>query len=74
MLSWIKTKDKKGLISNDSKNLSHEKIFQSLFKERLDEIIELTDETNFDRLIYYFKGDCSRKKFDSFKNEIKPFE
>ena len=74
MLSWIRTKDKKGLISNDSKNLSHEKIFQNLFKERLDEIIELTDETNFDRLIYYFKGDCSRKKFDSFKNEIKPFE
>ena len=74
MLSWIKTKDKKGLISNDSKNLSHEKIFQNLFKERLDEIIELTDETNFDRLIDYFKGDCSRKKFDSFKNEIKPFE
>ena len=74
MLSWIETKDKKGLISNDSKNLSHEKIFQNLFKERLDEIIELTDETNFDRLIYYFKGDCSRKKFDSFKNEIKPFE
>ena len=74
MLSCIKTKDKKGLISNDSKNLSHEKIFQNLFKERLDEIIELTDETNFDRLIYYFKGDCSRKKFDSFKNEIKPFE
>ena len=74
MLSWIKTKDKKGLISNDSKNLSHEKIFQNLFKERLDEIIELTDETNFDRFIYYFKGDCSRKKFDSFENEIKPFE
>ena len=74
MLSCIKTKDKKGLISNDSKNLSHEKIFQNLFKERLDEIIELTDETNFDRLIHYFKGDCSRKKFDSFKNEIKPFE
>ena len=74
MLLWIKTKNQKGLISNDSKNLSHEKIFQSLFKERLDEIIELTDETNFDRLIYYFKGDCSRKKFDSFKNEIKPFE
>ena len=74
MLSWIRTKDKKGLISNDSKNLSHEKIFQNLFKERLDEIIELTDETNFDRLIYYFKGDFSRKKFDSFKNEIKPFE
>ena len=74
MLLWIKTKNQKGLISNDSKNLSHEKIFQNLFKERLDEIIELTDETNFDRLIYYFKGDCSRKKFDSFKNEIKPFE
>ena len=74
MLLWIKTKNQKGLISNDSKNLSHEKIFQNLFKERLDEIIELTDETNFDRLIYYFKGDCSRKKFDSFKNVIKLFE
>ena len=74
MLLWIKTKNQKGLISNDSKNLSHEKIFQNLFKERLDEIIELTDETNFDRLIYYFKGDCSRKKFDSFKNGIKLFE
>ena len=74
MLSWIKTKNKKGLIIKDSKNLSHEKIFQNLFKERLEEIIQLTDETNFDRLIYYFKDDCSRKKFDSFKNEINFFE
>ena len=42
--------------------------------ERFDEIIELTDETNFDDLIYYFKGDTARKIFDDFKNGMKLLE
>ena len=42
------------LINNDSKNLSHKKIFKKHLNERFDEIIRLADETNFDDLIYYF--------------------
>ena len=38
------------------------KKFTKKNKERFDEIIKLTDETNFDNLTYYFKGDSSRKK------------
>ena len=32
------------------------------------------DETNFEDLICYFKGDSSSKKFDDFKNGIRLFE
>ena len=38
------------------------KKFTKKKKERFDEIIKLMDETNFDNLIHYFKGDSSRKK------------
>ena len=43
-------------------------------KERFDEIIiKLTDETNFDDLILYFKNESVRKISDDSKNEIKLF-
>ena len=45
-----------------------EKNFQEFSKERLKEILELTNETNFD-LIYYYKN-MSRKKFYGFDNAI----
>ena len=32
------------------------------------------DETNFDDLIYYFKGDSNGKRLDDFENWIKLFE
>ena len=38
------------------------KKFTKTNKERFDEIIKLTEETNFDNLIHYFKGYSSRKK------------
>ena len=56
------------LINNDGKNLYFKEIFEKRFRERFDEIIELTNETNFDDLTYYFKGD--RKRFDDFENGI----
>ena len=56
------------LVTN-GENLSFRKIFENLFKKRFDEIIELTDETNFDDLTYYFKNG-KRKRFDDFKNGI----
>ena len=45
----------------------------NLFQERLDEIIELIDETNFDDLMYYFRDDIGTKNFYNFKNGIKLF-
>ena len=62
------------LINNDGKKLSHKEIFQELFRERFDEILELTDEKKMDNLIYYFKDDISRKSFDEFENGIQLFE
>ena len=38
---------KVGLINNDGKNLSDNKIFEESFKERFGEATELTVETNF---------------------------
>ena len=43
-------------------------------KEWFDEIIELTDEINLDDLIYYFRKESSRKRFDEFENGINLFE
>ena len=62
---------KKGKWVLDSKILFHKEIFEELVKERFDEIIELADETNFDDLIYHFKGNTARKRFNDFENEIK---
>lgn len=43
-------------------------------KEWFDEIIELTDQINLDDLIYYFRKESSRKRFDEFENGINLFE
>ena len=43
-------------------------------KQWFDEIIELTDEINLDDLIYYFRKESSRKRFDEFENGINLFE
>ena len=43
-------------------------------KEWFDEIIELTEEINLDDLIYYFRKESSRKRFDEFENGINLFE
>ena len=59
------------LIHKDGKNLSHKEIFEEIVRGRFDEIIELTNETNFNDLIYYFKG---RKRFDDFENRITFFQ
>ena len=43
-------------------------------KKRFDEIIELTNETNLDDLIYYFKEDSSSIRFNDFEKETIFFE
>ena len=53
------------LINND-KNLSlkgkeRKEIFDKAAKERFEEITELTNETNFDDLIYYYKNMSRRR-------------
>ena len=63
-----------GLTNNDDKNLSHKEPFKEPFRKRFLKIIELTDETNFDDLIYCFKDDSSGKRFDDFENGIQRFE
>ena len=55
------------------KKQKNAKILENLFKERFDEVIELTNETNFDDLIYYFKGNSSRKRSDDFRKRDKTF-
>ena len=62
------------LINNGPKNLSDKGIFKKCLKERFGEIVELTYETNFDDLIYYFKTGSNRKRFEDFENSIKLFE
>ena len=49
------------------------KIFEELVKERFDEITELINEINYNYLIYYFKGNAARKKYNDFNNGIKLF-
>ena len=50
--------------------MTNKEICEELVKERFDEIKKLTDEINHNDLIYYFKGNTSRKKFDDFNNGI----
>ena len=50
------------------------KIFEELVKEKFDEIKELTNEINQNELIYYFKGNTARRRFDDFNNDIELFE
>ena len=63
-----------GFIHNDHKNLSCKEIFEELVKKRFDEIIQLNNAASFDDLIYYFRGDTARKRFDDFEDGIKSGE
>ena len=47
---------------------------EQLIWERFKEAIELTDETNFDDLLCYFKCDTATKKIDDFENGVKLLE
>ena len=58
------------LTNKDNHKDNYEEIFEELVKERIDEIKELTDELNQNNLIYYFKGNTFRKRFDDFNNGI----
>ena len=49
------------------------KIFEELVKERFHEIKELIDNINQNDLIYYFKGNTFRKRFDDFNNGVELF-
>ena len=57
---------------NDQKD-NYKEIFEELVKEKFDEIKELTDEINENDLIYNFKGNAARKRFDDFHNGIEFF-
>ena len=50
------------------------KIFEELVKEKFDEIKELSNEINQNELIYCFKGNTVRRRFDDFNNGIELFE
>ena len=49
---------------------NYKKTFEELVKERFDVIKELTDEINRTDLIYYFKSNTFRKRFDDSNNGI----
>ena len=50
---------------------NYKEIFEELVKKSFDEIKELTNETNKNDLIYYFKGNNAKQNFDDFNNGIK---
>ena len=72
------TKQNKRLAALTNKDDNHKdnykKIFEELVKERFDKIEELTDEINQNDLIYYFKSNTSRKRFDDFNNCMELFK
>ena len=53
--------------------MNYNKIFEEL-NARFDEIKELTNEINQNDLMYYFKSNTSRKRFDDFNNGIELFK
>ena len=61
------------LTNKDDHKHQYKEIFEELFKERLDEIKYFTDEINQNDLIYHFKDNTFRKRFDDFNNGIEPF-
>ena len=61
-------KRKLSLNNKGRKIFSHKQII-----EELDEITELTFESSFDYLIYYFKGDSWRKRLKYFQNQLTVF-
>ena len=61
-------KKKLSLNNKGRKIFSHKQII-----EELDEITELTVESSFDYLIYYFKGDSWRKRLKYFQNQLTVF-
>ena len=48
--------------------------FNKLTKNRLNEATKLTNQTNFDDLIYYYINIMTRKRLDNVDNAIKLFE
>ena len=61
------------LTNKDYHKDQYKEMFEELFKERLDEIKYFTDEINQNDLIYHFKDNTLRKRFDDFNNGIEPF-
>ena len=49
------------------------KILDNVVKERFDEVKELTDEIDYNDLIYYFKNNNNRN-FNDFDNGIELFK
>ena len=61
-------------MTNKDNDHKDKEIFKELVKEIFDKMIELTDEINENDLVYYFKGNSTRKRFYDFNNGIKLFE
>ena len=49
------------LTNKDDHKDNYKKVFEELVKGKFDELKELTDEINYDDLIYYFTGNTARK-------------
>ena len=62
-----------GLTNKDDHKSIYKEIFDKLVKEKFDGMKELIYKTDYDNLIYYFKGDTAKKIFNDFENGIKRF-
>ena len=61
------------LTNKDDHKHNYKEICEEPVKERFDKMKELTEEINQNDLIYYFKDNTLRKKFDDFNNDIELF-
>ena len=74
--SWIANKNNWRTREKTNKDQDHNdtEIFNELVKEIFDEITKLPNEINQNDLIYYFKGNSDRKRFNDFNKGIKLLE
>ena len=56
------------LTNKDDHRSIYKKVFYNVVKERFDGITELTDEIDYNDLIYHFKNNNNNRNFNDFHN------
>ena len=66
-----KNKEKQALTNEYDQKENYKEIFENIVKERFEEIKQSNNNINHENLIFYFKSNNARKRFDGFSNCIK---